>query len=113
MLQQPVYKVGISSVCKLLILQLLLLYTSHMHFACVLIVVDTVHGIESLWLFRPFRAFSEEREGTDIVPGHAQRTGTATAPPGNRQENFGGPRQWDNRGGDRGGYNNFGGNTMG
>lgn len=62
---------------------------------------------------RPFRAFSEEREGTDLVPGHAQRTGTATAPPGNRQENFGGPRQWDNRGGDRGGYNNFGGNTMG
>ena len=37
--------------------------------------------------------------------GPGARSGTATAPPMGRQDNYGGPRQWDNRAGDRGGFN--------
>lgn len=59
-----------------------------------------------------FRAFIEEPDGADVAAGHAQRAGT-TAPSGNRQDNHGGPRQWDSRGGDRGGYNSYGGNAAG
>lgn len=62
---------------------------------------------------RGFHAFSEERDGADVASGHALRAGTATAPPGSRQDNFGGPRQWDVHGGDHSGYNTYSGNALG